>query len=85
MKVSLENQNTNENELSELRTRIVNNNFIAVNFFKNNHLALNFFIRSLNHQTKWYSPCLQNIFLNQIQPELVRKCEAKVIIFLIYS
>lgn len=49
MKVSLENQNTNENELSELRTRIVNNNFIAVNFFKNNHLALNFFIRSLNH------------------------------------
>jgi len=49
MKVSLENQNTNENELSELRTRIVNNNYIAVNFFKNNHLALNFFIRSLNH------------------------------------
>lgn len=59
-----DNQNTNENELSRLRTAIVNNNYLGCYFFKECHIGLNFYTRALAHQTKWFSPVLNGISLN---------------------
>lgn len=76
--LTLSKQNTDENKLDFERQRMVSNNFLALHLHRNSALGLNFFVRNLAHQTKWYTPCLQNLYLNQIQPDAIRSCEAKV-------
>ncbi|CAK88083.1 unnamed protein product (macronuclear) [Paramecium tetraurelia] len=78
--VSLGPQNTNENILSDQRSQIVNNNFIGKHLFKYQYFGLFHYVRSLGHQTKWFSPVLQNIHSNHIQPEPIKQVSATMLV-----